>query len=236
MLTTALLGTTVLPAGAALLQKIISIYTGVNIYIDDQKFDPKDANGNPIEAFVHNGTTYLPVRAIGEAYGKNVQWESKTQNIYIGSHESNEPAVWLKDLDYFTDESPNSLSHPLAGFSTAGSEKDSLGNTHSNCITQSFTRTYRLNGQYSRIAGTLYQTYDQRSDTISRESCFHIYGDGKLIYSATFPEDTKAFDPKSFDVDLIGVLELKIKATFMEQDLIPKYSRILSLGDCGLYS
>jgi uncharacterized secreted protein with C-terminal beta-propeller domain len=52
----------------------------VNIYVDDVKLEPKDANGNPVEACVYNGTTYLPVRAVGEAYGKVVQWDGSTQS------------------------------------------------------------------------------------------------------------------------------------------------------------
>ena len=37
MVTTALIGTLIVPAGAALVQKTISVHTGVNLYIDDKK-------------------------------------------------------------------------------------------------------------------------------------------------------------------------------------------------------
>ena len=45
----------------------ISIYPGISVYMDDQKLEPKDANGNPVMVFTYNGTTYLPVRAISVA-------------------------------------------------------------------------------------------------------------------------------------------------------------------------
>ena len=78
-------------------KRTITVYSGVDIYIDDAKLDARDANGNPVETFVYNGTTYLPVRAVGEAVGKAVQWESKTSSVYIGQHKSDKPAVWLDE-------------------------------------------------------------------------------------------------------------------------------------------
>lgn len=80
----------------------------MDIYVDDARLDARDANGNPVEVFIYNGTTYLPVRAVGEAVGKAVQWESKTSSVYIGQHKSDKPAVWLDELDYF-DSSYNPL-------------------------------------------------------------------------------------------------------------------------------
>lgn len=102
ILSAALIAVMVTPGLAALAGKTIQVFTGVDIYIDDVKLIPKDANGNPVEVFVYNGTTYLPVRAVGEAVGKAVQWEGKTNSVYLGKHTGEKPAVWLKDLDYFT--------------------------------------------------------------------------------------------------------------------------------------
>ena len=56
-------------AAGKLQKRTITVYSGVDIYIDDAKLDARDANGNPVETFVYNGTTYLPVRAVGEAVG-----------------------------------------------------------------------------------------------------------------------------------------------------------------------
>ena len=39
----------------------ITIAKGVNIYVDEYPFRPKDANGNSVDRFIYNGTTYLPV-------------------------------------------------------------------------------------------------------------------------------------------------------------------------------
>jgi len=57
------------PAIAATVTKMIEVTTGVNLYVDDIPLLPKDANGNSVDTFIYNGTTYLPVRAISEAVG-----------------------------------------------------------------------------------------------------------------------------------------------------------------------
>ena len=184
------------PALAALAAKTIQVYTGVDVYVDDMKLEPTDANGNPVEVFVYNGTTYLPVRAVSEAVGKTVQWEPESNSVYLGKHTGEKPAVWLQDLDYFTGRT----------LKVEPTDKDNLGNTRQEVITISgFDNTYLLNGQYSAISGTFFQRYKYRSNNAT--SSLYIYGDGELLYSA---EITGGVKPIDFYVDLTGVLELRI--------------------------
>ena len=126
--------------------------------MDDQEIIPTDVNGNRVDVFYYNGTTYLPVRAISEVFGKPIQREGKTQSVYIGSHKGDKPAVWLQDLDYFTG---NDLR-------VRDNVKDNLENNRQEVIfgngyTGKFDNTYLINGQYLAISGTLFQIYDERS-------------------------------------------------------------------------
>lgn len=185
------------PSLAALAGKTIQVFTGVNVYVDDQLVQPKDAKGNPVEVFVYNGTTYLPIRAIGEALGKPVQWEGKTNSAYVGKHKSDKPAVWLKDLDYFTGSEIE-----------AGTKTDNLGQVHDQSVfydDRYSGNTYLLNGQYTAISGTLFQIYEKRSN--SEEATLQIYGDGELLYQAKM---SCGIQPANFFVDISGVLELKV--------------------------
>jgi hypothetical protein len=45
---------------------------------------PKDANGKVVEPFISDGTTYLPVRAVCQALGKDIIWDGDTNSVYIG--------------------------------------------------------------------------------------------------------------------------------------------------------
>ncbi len=42
------------------------------------------------EPFIYEGTTYLPVRAVGEAVGKNVTWDAASKTIILGETEQKE--------------------------------------------------------------------------------------------------------------------------------------------------
>lgn len=216
------------PSALAAAGRNITVYPGVSIYMDDTKLNPTDANGNPVEAFIYNGTTYLPVRAVSEALGQVVQWDGRTNSVYIGKHASDTPAAWLSQMEYFSGTESDR-------FYTAATEKDNLGDTHAYCITRGFDRTYVLNGQYSRISGTLYQTYNERSNSIDFEDQgIYIYGDGKLLFSKTYAEYETGIKPVSFNVDLTGVLELRV--VFADGDAQYNWGNMLSLGDVGLYT
>lgn len=191
--------TLAVPALAALAQKTIQVATGVNVYVDDAPLLMTDAAGNPVEAFIYNGSTYLPVRAVSQAVGTTIQWDGPTQSVYIGKHSSSSPAVYLQDLDYFT-------GIDLGIFKD---QKDNLGNTHTVSFHgdrySDFDNTYLINGAYTRMTGTLFLAYDRRStkDTYSVE----IYGDGALLFRGTV---TGGVAPVDFDVDLTGVLQLRV--------------------------
>lgn len=205
------------PALAALNKKTIEVYTGVDIYIDDVKLNPTDVNGNPVEAFVYNGTTYLPVRAVGEAVGKVVQWEGKTNSVYLGKHTGERPAVWLEDMVYFTGrDNIDILKDP----------KNNLGDSYSHAVYLRYTQNvYLINGQYSAISGTLFQTFDKRSE--NETSYIEIYGDDELLYRA---EVTAGQIPVDFYVDLTGVLKLEIRGNTYDSWSDTIYAGVADLG------
>lgn len=53
------------------------------IIIDDSKRTFYNADGQEVQPLVYNGTTYLPVRAIGEIMGKNVNWDEDTKTVTL---------------------------------------------------------------------------------------------------------------------------------------------------------
>lgn len=72
-------------------------YNNIKIYIDGEEIIPKDANGNKVEPFTMNGTTYLPVRAISNALGANVQWDPNKNAVIITSS---------KNIEEFNKDAP----------------------------------------------------------------------------------------------------------------------------------
>lgn len=58
-------------------------YDDIKISLNGKIIEPKDANGNKIEPFIIEGTTYLPVRAVGDALGLNVEWEATSKTVLL---------------------------------------------------------------------------------------------------------------------------------------------------------
>lgn len=217
-------------AAAASATKTITIAPGITIYIDGQKLTPKDANGKAVEVFTYNGTTYLPVRAIGEAYDKDIKWDGSTRSVYVNSKSSaSEDAVSFADLDYFNSNMTNGF------MGTTASVKDNTGTVHTdafklsskNSVNSGHWCEYLINGEYSRISGTAFISYDQRN-IYSSNSVLRIYGDDKLLYTSDY--FTSGSVPQSFSVDLTGVDKLKVQSMCVDATYGPN----IFLGECIL--
>lgn len=77
-------------SGESISKEITAHYNNIKIYINNDLISPKDSNGNEIEPFIYNGTTYLPVRAVAEAFNEEVSWDGNTKSVYIGDQPKKE--------------------------------------------------------------------------------------------------------------------------------------------------
>jgi hypothetical protein len=64
-------------------QTIEAFYNNIKISINGKAVELKDAAGSPVEPFIYNGTTYLPVRAIAEALGMEVKYNETTNTVEL---------------------------------------------------------------------------------------------------------------------------------------------------------
>ncbi|MDR3296331.1 MAG: copper amine oxidase N-terminal domain-containing protein [Clostridiales Family XIII bacterium] len=64
--------------------QLLATFSNISIVVDGEPFIPQDVNGTYVEPFIVNGTTYLPVRAVAEALGKDVEWNGSEKTVYIG--------------------------------------------------------------------------------------------------------------------------------------------------------
>ena len=55
-----------------------------DIIIDGEKLVATDAYGTPVESFMEDGTTYVPVRALAQAFGTEISWDQETMTVFIG--------------------------------------------------------------------------------------------------------------------------------------------------------
>ena len=75
----------------------------INIYVNGAKFTPRDANGTEVAPIAKDGTTYLPVRAIAQAFGKKVDWDGDTSSVLIKDASTIDTTKTYKILAYGTE-------------------------------------------------------------------------------------------------------------------------------------
>lgn len=199
---------------AASVAKTIQVhYNGIKIYVNEKLISPKDGNGKSVEPFIYEGTTYLPVRAVSEALGKDVRWDGNTNSVYIGEPKVvDESMTWLNELDYFNLQKDYVCEWKIC---PNDSFKDATGNFCTRAISFQFLPSYSnqviytdylINKKYAKISGKFVLSYDYRS---TGNGCLKIYGDNKLLYTS---EDMKGgVLPIDFDVDISGVEKLRIE-------------------------
>lgn len=58
-------------------------YNDILITLNGDEVKPTDANGEYVEPFIMDGTTYLPVRGIANALGMDVEWDDDTKTVKL---------------------------------------------------------------------------------------------------------------------------------------------------------
>ncbi|MCL2124656.1 MAG: right-handed parallel beta-helix repeat-containing protein [Oscillospiraceae bacterium] len=94
--------TTIISATASEIrtQQLNAVYRDIKIVIDGEEFTPTDENGNIVEPFIANGTTYVPLRAIASAFDKDVRWIPEDSTIEINAIDVGAPQYEAPTLEY----------------------------------------------------------------------------------------------------------------------------------------
>lgn len=218
MVTMALLLAVAVPSFAAgAIKTIQARIGGITIIVDGKKIQPTDANGNAVEPMIYNGTTYLPVRAVSSALGKEVYWDGQNWTVYLGKMDGklDYPTVMLKDM--------TNIGDPMV---SADKLVDNYGNSYGSAMKFDFankcTSEYLLNMKYTRFKCTLYVP---EGYTHEQTGVVTITADGKQIYSS--PQIGKTTAPINVDVNVTGCNDFKLSCS--------KWSTIPYFADAGFY-
>lgn len=222
------------------------VYNNIKVVIDGKQADLKDAQGNSVEPFIVEGTTYLPVRAVANALNKAVSWDGATQTVYLGKNEEIEqPSVWLKDLETFTG---SMYTQTVDEIEFGGSDynyklTDNTGNVYKSYMsTQSENVSYLLDYKYSKFGGTFYLSKNDKSTEYGYRLL--VYGDGKVIYHSKMI--TAGSKPIDFNVNVSNVSTMKIEiqetnhplkwySEDEEYNWVAKNYTSVFIGNAGLY-
>lgn len=122
-------------------------YMNIKLVVDGAEVTPKDAAGRVVEPFVSDGTTYLPVRAVAAALGKDVEWDGKTNTVYIGKNIPGKSTNWMTEVP------PYNLIHTDAYDGTDAKNTFKAGGKD-----QTQGLVMKCQGYYNKGDGLLYET------------------------------------------------------------------------------
>lgn len=103
----AVAGACAAPAIKQITQITAELRPDFTVVIDGQERVFKNANGDVVAPVLYEGTTYLPVRAIGELMGKTVYWYEDEKKIELKSEGST-----VTDADVIVPSGSNSNANP----------------------------------------------------------------------------------------------------------------------------
>ncbi|MBQ4557651.1 MAG: hypothetical protein IJA60_08400 [Clostridia bacterium] len=181
-------------------------YNNIKVYKDNVLCELKDANGTVIEPFIYNGTTYMPVRGTANLAGMEVEWDGRTQSVYLWD-ELVPGGTYLMDVCPPYETSSDYEDYPSQSgekFSMSG-EKFSNGftiGTNQWGMTNCFA-LFNLNSKYSRVNFTI--GHVDGSQMYDSTVCFYV--DGKLIKEVDI--DAEGL-PKTVSIPVSYGLQLKV--------------------------
>lgn len=146
-----------------------------SVVVDGVRQNFRDVNGNRVEPILYNGTTYLPVRAVGELMGKTVYWYQDEKRIELVGPSKEESLV--TDADVIVESAEKKKEDKKQQVE----KKDKVDNTEVK-ITLEEAKKIVLEKALLKEDGVVF--------TKSKLD----YDDGLLIYEIDFKTDTDRYD------------------------------------------
>lgn len=198
------------------------------VVIDGEKQTFRDVDGNIVEPILYEGTTYLPIRAIGEIMGKTVYWYQEEKRIELVTPSENEPLV--TDADVIVDGTEKTAKDIVKPEKTERTE-----------------RTEKVEKPTENVKITLEEAKEavlKKAGLKESEAVFTKaeldYDDGRVVYEIEFKTDTAKYDATvdattgeitEWEVEEIKAKTVAVKA---EAEITLEEAKAIALKKAGL--
>ncbi|MCD8214572.1 MAG: NPCBM/NEW2 domain-containing protein [Clostridiales bacterium] len=184
---------------------ILATFKNIKIYIDGAELTPRDASGNVLEPFIYNGSTYLPIRAVGEAVGKSVSYDANTNSVYLGDSGSSGSDIKTASGTKITPYQINGTGRVTDITMSGVLYEDGFYLDPCN----EGTAYLNVSGNYSTLSG-IYGTYDETGLDNDEVAYIKIYSDDILVNEFKV---TPGMITKNFTINISGVSQLTIETS-----------------------
>lgn len=175
-------------------------YNDIKVYKDNVLCELKDGNGDVIEPFIYNGTTYMPVRGTANLAGMEVTWDGAAQSVYLWD-ESVPDGTYLMEVC-----PPYEVSNLCYEYYAADGESFLMaGEKYSNGLEMEYapaSALFNLDSKYSNLECVIGHT-----DYVEYDKSISFFVDGKLVEEVTLEAECL---PKKVSIPVSYGLQLKI--------------------------
>lgn len=206
---------------------------GIKVFWDGIEINLPDANGNKVEPFIYNGTTYVPLRAMANLMGEEVEWDQRNMAVYIdgkpsgtvvtisefpeskiGARRGSGGDNWMshdiqKKGEFQLKDKTISVSNLIVGdghYSLGMRDKyGSYAYVHGGPYYQ-----FDLNGQYSRFRAKAVMPYTEIGSRQKGLITFYSISDDGTIDELESYELQQTEDEIDIDINLRGISRLRI--------------------------
>jgi len=203
------IGMTIGLAASGQLQKITAYLNyGITVKYDGDVQKMFDANGKRVYPISYEGTTYVPIRAVSNMMGVDVEWDGPNNTVWLGQTGDYK--------DFIETVQPYSVNQNDEGghYTIANNKTVNIGGkTYSNFIkmldysSKDIELFYNLEGKYTELSFLIYSSED---DTL------RIFGDNdELLLDKSITGDRL---PERVTVDVKGVQQMTIINNFRHGD------------------
>ena len=220
LLTGVLLGA----AGAATVQHITAdLRPDITVQVDGEKQTLLDKNGDVVYPITYDGTTYLPIRALGNAMDLEVEWNSKTQTVSLYTKTDTKPEdLTLEKLTERTEEAEDTVAELKAASTYAGrkDQYDLHSETIDNIRDDLHTYAQRVNAQHmdGKLKTDEFNVLTTRIDKLDNRLKDAL----DLLRSKTIGDETGKLTVEETHARAIDELTERVKAVEAEiKDLKP---------------
>ena len=196
-------------SAASVAKNIEVFYNNIRIFIDGDEVKPEQ------EPFVYEGTTYVPLRFVSSALGKEVKWNAQDVAVYIGKQPEGD-FVWLENMKTHT-----SATSGISNWEKVTSFRSNMDKTyihglyggHSGTDTNQIKNTYLLNGSYSKFEAVIDVGFGFNSVKLSENLGELIISiDGVRVYGSG-PIRSDITEPIKVEIDLTNANQIEIFGT-----------------------
>ncbi len=175
----------------------------IQVYVDNELVELKDANGTVVKPILKNGTTYVPLRGVSKALGYPITWNGKTRAVCVWKNIVPPEGVTLDFLRPYEIQHVKGWSSFGATYESDGSMIEIDGENYTNALSGwSGSALFNLDGKYGRLTCVLGPTAN-----LNDEKVVTFIVDGEIV-------DKVIIEPNGFsreiNIDLKYGLQLKI--------------------------